>query len=98
MTTYNIKLDGDTLTIGFNPQKPATNDTIVKDALSQMSNVDCSGLPLLKISGPASLPVSMVIAHSVCHIVGAVACYDPKLGKFVVAISHNPDYKVGDLV
>ncbi|MFO0099621.1 MAG: CRISPR-associated protein Csx3 [Aphanizomenon sp.] len=27
-----------------------------------------------------------------------MACYDPKLQKYVVAISHNPKYQIGDLV
>jgi CRISPR-associated protein Csx3 len=98
MTTFKIELISNVLKIGFNPEKPATNDVLVKDALAEISKIDVSGLPLLKISGPASLPVSMVIAHSVCHIVGAVAVFDPKLGQFVVCISHNPDHRIGDLL
>jgi CRISPR-associated protein Csx3 len=100
MTTYNIDLEGDVLKIGFG--EPAQNDQIVCDAaarLEQMSQSgELSGGPLLKINGPASLPVACVLAHKVGHLYGAVGVFDPKLGKYVIAITHNPMYKVGDLI
>jgi CRISPR-associated protein Csx3 len=40
----------------------------------------------------------MVLCHKVAHLFGAVACFDPKLAKYVVAISHDPAYAVGDLI
>ncbi|MGB5962489.1 MAG: CRISPR-associated protein Csx3 [Coleofasciculaceae cyanobacterium] len=100
MTTYNIELEGDVLKVGFG--EPAQNDQIVRDAtarLEEMSKLgQLSGGPLLKINGPSSLPVACVLAHKVCHIYGAVGVFDPKLGKYVIAITHNPTYKVGDLI
>lgn len=100
MTTYNIELEGNVLKVGFG--EPAQNDQIVRDAaarLEQMSQSgELSGGPLLKINGPASLPVACVLTHKVCHIYGAVGVFDPKLGKYVIAITHNPTYKLGDLI
>lgn len=100
MTTYNIELEGNVLKVGFG--EPAQNDQIVRDAaarLEQMSQSgELSGGPLLKINGPASLPVAGVLTHKVCHIYGAVGVFDPKLGKYVIAITHNPTYKLGDLI
>jgi CRISPR-associated protein Csx3 len=40
----------------------------------------------------------MHLAHAVGHIYGAIACFDPKLNKYVVSISHDPDYEVGNLI
>jgi CRISPR-associated protein Csx3 len=96
MTTYNIDLDGDTLKIGFG--EPAQNDQIVKDVESRLRHLKLQGGKLLKISGAASLPVAFALAHGVNHLYGAIAVFDPKLGKFVVAITHSPGYKVGDLI
>lgn len=100
MSSYNIALTEGTLKIGFG--SPAQNDQIVKDVEARLDEMAAAselvGGDVLRVNGPASLPVAMVIAHKVCHLYGAVACFDPKLAKYVVAISHNPSYNVGDLI
>jgi CRISPR-associated protein Csx3 len=100
MTTYNIELNGERLNIGF--ANPAQNDQIVRDAAARLDEMEESGElkggQLLKINGPASLPVACVLAHKVAHLFGAVGVFDPKLGKYVISITHNPTYKLGDLI
>ena len=100
MSSYNISFIDGILKIGFGD--PAQNDAIVKDAekrLDEMTgNNELPGGKLIKINGPASLPVAMVLAHKLGHLYGAIAVFDPKLGKYVVSISHDPDYTLGDLV
>ena len=100
MTTYNIELDGELLNIGF--ADPAQNDQIVRDAAARLDEMaesgELKGGQLLKINGPASLPVACVLAHRVAHLFGAVGVFDPKLGKYVISITHNPTYKLGDLI
>jgi CRISPR-associated protein Csx3 len=93
---YNISLDGDVLRVGFGAQAP--NDTIVKEVSVTLKDMSLPGGPLLRINGPASLPVAVAITHAVAHLYGAVAVWDPKLSKYVVSVSHNPDYMVGELV
>lgn len=99
-TYYVINLDGDVLKVGFGD--PASNDTIVKDVERTLQELKEDGKlvggPLLKINGPASLPVAVVLAHGLTHIYGAIAVFDPKLQKYVVSVSHNPDFSVGDLI
>jgi len=98
--TFKIEFIEGVLRVGFGT--PAQNDQIVRDAkvrLDEMiSTGEMSGGRLVKVNGPASLPVMMVITHAVMHIFGAVSMFDPKLGKYVVAISHDPGFAVGDLV
>lgn len=100
MTTYTIKLEDDILRIEFG--EPAQNDQIVQDAAACLDDLLASGQlvggKLLKINGPASLPVAFVIAHKVAHLYGAIACYDPKLASYVVCITHNPAYNLGALI
>ncbi len=102
MSLFNIAFvvngEDKVLKIGFG--EPSTNNLIVAVVESTMKGLAknsqfCSGL--LKIDGPASLPVAFVIAHSVCHLFSAIAIRDPKIG-FVVAVSHDPQYTVGDLI
>ncbi len=97
---FKLAIDGDVLRVGFGD--PASNDVIVKDATASLKQMKADGVltggPLLKVNGPASLPVAVVLAHTLVHLYGAVAVFDPKLQKYVVSVSHNPDYAVGDLI
>jgi hypothetical protein len=99
--TYAIvKQDETTLRIGFGI--PAQNDKIVRDAHAileiMVKNGELAGGEIIKINGPATLPVAMVIAHALGHLYGAVACFDPKMGKYVVSIAHGGLYQIGDLI
>lgn len=96
MALYNISIDGDTMKIGFGD--PASNDAIVKEVATTLKDMSLPGGPIIKLNGPASLPVAAVITHAVAHLYGVVAVWDPKMQKYVVSVSHNPDYSVGDLV
>lgn len=100
MGSYNITLNEGALKVGFG--EPAQNDQIVKDAEGRLDEMVAAGeLPggeVIRVNGPASLPVAMVLAHKLAHLYQAVACFDPKLSKYVVAIAHGGNYAVGDLI
>jgi hypothetical protein len=88
-----------TLKIGFG--RSADNDEIVADALTALEPILKAGLTFGKVvllNGPASLPVATALAAKLAHISKAVAAFDPKLNRGVVAIAHGSDYKVGDLI
>ena len=57
-----------------------------------------TGGEVIRINGPSSMPVAMVLAHGFGHLYQAVACYDPKLAKYVVVIAHGNKHRVGDLI
>ena len=101
--TYTITRDTEgILRVDFGA--PSHNGQIVKDAAARLDEMtksgELSGGGLLKVNGPASLPVAMALAHKLSHRFEAVACYDPKLDKYVVAISHSPkpELVVGNLI
>lgn len=81
---------------------PAQNDALVKEAALRIRKLIDSGAikggELIKLNGPATLPIAFVLAHKLNHLYQAVAVYDPKLLKYVVAIAHGGKYSVGDLV
>lgn len=99
---YNVELgeprpDGLTLIrIGFGA--PAHNDKLVPAALAAVEKLELTGGEGVLFDGAASLPVAMTLAHAVAHLFQFVACFDPKLGQYVVAISHTPARRPGDLV
>jgi CRISPR-associated protein Csx3 len=105
MTTYHIGLEGEVLKVGFG--KPANGDQIIRDAAVRLDEMlalgELPGGQLLKIDGPASLPVCYLIAHKVSHLYGAIAIFDPKIGRkgyktFITAVSHTPAYKIGEII
>ena len=100
MNTYNVSITDGILKIGFGA--PAQNDQIVKDAESSIESLVTSGElkggEVIRVNGPASLPVAMVLAHKLAHLYQAVACFDPKLSKYVVAIAHGDKFAIGDLI
>ncbi|QHG20240.1 CRISPR-associated protein Csx3 [Nostoc sp. ATCC 53789] len=105
MTTYHIRLEGDVLKVGFG--KDANGDQLVRDAAARLDEMvalgELSGGKLLKIDGPASVAVSYVIAHKISQLYGAIAVFDPKIGRpgyktFITAVSQTPAYKIGELI
>ncbi len=97
---FKISLEGEVLKVGFGD--PAQNDQIVREVHASLDEMiksgTLSGGPVLKINGPASMPVAVAIAHATVHLYEVVGVYDPKLGKYVVAVSHGSDHTPGDLI
>lgn len=85
-----------TLSVGFVGE--AENGQRVPDAIAAVGELNLQGGRGLLIDGPASLPVAIALGHAVAHLYGFVAWLDPKLGKFVVSISHSPQHRPGDLL
>lgn len=100
MATYRIAIEGNVLKVAFGD--PAQNDQIVRDATARLDEMvkdgTLAGGSVIRVNGPASLPVAMAIAHVIGHLYEVVACFDPKLAKYVVAVSHGTAYRPGDLI
>lgn len=82
--------------IGFG--SPAQNPQILTDAIQLIRDEHLSGGKLIRFNGPCSLPVAMALAHEVGHLYGAVACFDPKMACYVICISHDPEFTLGQLI
>lgn len=97
MNLYHLSLEGDILRVGFG--EPASSDAIVKEVSEacQTLKTEIMGRHL-KINGPATLSVAMVLAHEFGHICKSISFFDPKLRRYVVSISHDKDLRVGDLI
>jgi CRISPR-associated protein Csx3 len=108
MYSYQMRLEGDVLRVGFNRILPAKGDRIVKDAVELLEQMidsrQLSGGSVLKIDGPQSVPVAYAIGHRLSHLYETIAILDPKIGKkghktYIVTITHgSSDYEVGQLI
>lgn len=105
--SFFIRKAGDVLRVQINNAVQVDGDQIVRDAKAQLLSLitsgQLSGGKLLKINGRSTVLASFVIALEISHLYGAIAVFDPKLGapgldRYIVAISHTPDYQVGDTV
>ena len=101
---YHIEVEGEkdgVLTLKIRFGRPTQNDEIVYDALAALKPIVDGGLTYGKVvllHGPASLPVAAALGYKLAHICKAVAAFDPKINKGVIAIAHDSDYSVGDLI
>jgi len=85
-----------TVRLGFG--EPAHNGRIVKDAVEAIAALKLGGGKGLKLTGPCSLPAAIAIGHAVAHLFGFLAFFDPKLHRYVVCVSHDPEVRPGDLL
>ncbi len=102
MSTYNVTIEnGDTLSVGFGDH-PAQNDKIVIEASKHIdeliANRKILKREIIKVNGPASMPVAMMLGYRLSQLFETVACYDPKLSKYVIVVTNNKKYKIGDLI
>jgi CRISPR-associated protein Csx3 len=86
------------VTVKLSFDESAQNDQIVKDAIQAIAILGLEGGKGIKLDGPCSMPATIAIGHAVAHLFGFVACFDPKLDKFVVCVSHDPGVRPGDLL
>ncbi|WP_193198661.1 CRISPR-associated protein Csx3 [Nostoc sp. MG11] len=84
MHSYQIRLQGEVLHVGFNRNLPAQGDRIVRDTLELLNQmIDSGEIPggkRILIDGPQSVPVAYVLSHKLVHLYEVVAVLDPKLG------------------
>jgi CRISPR-associated protein Csx3 len=79
----------------------ATNDVIVREVDARMRELKggvLKGGRLVLLNGAASLPAIAVIVHHVDHLFGAVGVFDPKLSGYVIVVSHEPAFAVGNVL
>lgn len=102
MSTYSISIATDhdnVIVLRLRFGEPATNAEIVKDATAAANAIasEVRGR-LVALNGPASLPAAVAIAHALVHVAPAIAVFDPKMNAYVVAVSHDPRWRVGDTI
>lgn len=102
MSTFLITLKSDTLHISPNSDQPATTNRLVQDAIVRLEAMieqgQLPGGPLLKVNGPAPLPVGFAIAHKLAPHYRTVAAFDPKVNGYIVVIAQDAAYTCGELI
>jgi CRISPR-associated protein Csx3 len=101
VSTYQARMVGERqgvvyVEVGFGD--PAQNDRIVPDAIAAIQALGLRGGTGIHFNGPMSMPAAMAAAHAVGHLFQYVACFDPKLNAYVVAIAHGAEYRPGQLL
>lgn len=96
-TLGSARADGFAVVL-LNFGEPANNDLVVPAAMEAIHNLRLPGGRGVLFNGAASLPVAMALAHAVAHLYQFVACYDPKISRYVVVISHAAGMRPGDLL
>ncbi len=90
-----LVFDGDTIRFDIPPTKSITYDQLplaVEEAYRHYSN---SRFDVIKVTGRGPVWLYSAIVHTVAHLAKVVAMYDVVNGKYVIVVSHNPNYKIG---
>ncbi len=107
MTTYQMRLNRDTLEVDFakTPEGypiPANGDKIVQDVEMRLQEMiatgELTGGELLKINGRISVPASYTVSHQLGHLYRAIAVFDPRLAAYIVVASTTPNYPIGSRI
>ncbi|AIE73536.1 MULTISPECIES: hypothetical protein [unclassified Synechocystis] len=107
MSSYHLRLEGDTLYGAFNRAEPASGDCLVMDAAHGIDAMIQQGVlaggNLLKIEGPQSVAVAYTLAQRLAPLYGAIAIMDPKACRrgykvYIVAIRRVKEYPLGSLI
>ncbi|MEN2974900.1 MAG: CRISPR-associated protein Csx3 [Candidatus Caldarchaeales archaeon] len=53
---------------------------------------------IVKITGRGPIWLYSSIVHVVAHLARAVAVYDAIVGKYVIVVSHDPEYSIGSVL
>ena len=100
MSAYTVEIEGDVLKVGFGAR--TDNDVIAREAHHRLNEMNDRGefddIDLVKINGPMSMPVAMVLALELAAWCRVVACYDPKLDRYVVVASEDSGHPIGELI
>ena len=105
--SFFVRWEGDVLRVEINNEVQVDGDQIVRDVKAQLQELINSGQltggKLLKINGRSTVLASFVLALELAHRYSAIAVFDPKIGdrgldRYIITISHTPDYQVGDRV
>ena len=97
-STRVISNAGEVVTIEIGFGQPATNRELVPGSIAALRALQLPGGKGIRFNGPASVPVVSALTHAVAHLYGYVAWFDPKLQGYVVAVSHDPDTRPGDVL
>lgn len=84
--------------VGFGD--PAPSNEIAREVDTRLAEIKASGVcgPLALVNGPMAVVIGLQVGHILSHLFGSVGVFDPKLGGYVVALSHGGPYAVGDVI
>lgn len=76
----------------------AQGDEIVQSIVRQLEALPLRGGRLVTFDGQISVAGAIALGHRLAHLYAAVAMFDPKMQGFIVAVSHDPEFAVGQLI
>ncbi|MEM1547287.1 MAG: CRISPR-associated protein Csx3 [Candidatus Methanomethylicia archaeon] len=90
-----ISIDEDTIIFNIPPTRSISYSEL-PDAVNTVFNYFSKNKKnIIKITGRGPIWLYSAIVHVVAHLTRAVAVYDAISGKYVVVVSHDPNYAIG---
>ena len=100
MSAFSVAREGRVLRVGLG--ESASGDMVVRDARAALLDLEESGGlaggGLLCVNGRCTVAVAVMLGHLLSHLFLAVAMFDPKLDRYIVCVSHDPNFVVGQVI
>lgn len=93
-----IIIDRDTIKFNIPPTQSITPDDLPKVIETIYNYFSREKVDLIKITGRGPIWLYSAITHAIAHLTKAVAIYDAINNHYIIVVSHNPKYKIGQII
>lgn len=93
-----LKIEGDKIMFDIPPTKAIPLEDLPKAVDSVFKHFSSNRVELIRITGRGPIWLYSAIVHAVAHLSKAVGVYSAVDGAYIIVVSHDPKYKIGEKV
>lgn len=91
-----LMIEGDKIVFDIPPTKTISLDELPRAVDSAFRYFSSNKVDLIRITGRGPIWLYSAIVHAVAHLAKAVAVYDAINNAYIIVVSHDPRYKIGE--
>lgn len=91
-----MSIDEDTIIFSIPPTRSISYKELPDAVNAAFNYFSKNKKNIIKITGRGPIWLYSAIVHAVAHLARAVAVYDAISGKYVIVVSHDSEYSIGE--
>ncbi|MEM1522726.1 MAG: CRISPR-associated ring nuclease Crn3/Csx3 [Thermofilum sp.] len=93
-----LRIEGCTIEFQLTPTQTITPEILPKVVEAVYKAFVGQKCQIIKVTGRGPIWLYSAVVHAVAHLTPAVAVFDAVGKRFVIVVSHAPEYKVGQVI
>lgn len=93
-----LKIEGDKVVFDVPPAKAVSPEDLPKAVELVFRHFSSNKVELIKVTGRGPVWLYSAVVHAVAHLSKAVGVYSAIDGAYIVVVSHDPKYRIGERV